>query len=128
MRNRIVHNTKNRCMHAKKCNICRYFRQTFTNSETNYMTKLYFSLQIVYKARRNKSYNLQYKLLIVKRFSETNNVQIKRLRNIKLLKHSQVTVSFQTSLKLDMWSIINRFKPNNRKLAYKSLRRWKPFP
>lgn len=43
-------------MHAKKCNICRYFRQTFTNSETNYMTKLYFSLQIVYKARRNKSY------------------------------------------------------------------------
>lgn len=71
---------------------------------------------------------LQYKLLIVKRFSETNNVQIKRLRNIKLLKHSQVTVSFQTSLKLDMWSIINRFKPNNRKLAYKSLRRWKPFP
>lgn len=43
-------------MHAKKCNICRYFRQTFTNSETNYMTKLYFSLQIVYKAIRNKSY------------------------------------------------------------------------
>lgn len=26
-----------------------------------------------------------------------------------------------------MWSIINRFKPNNGKLAYKSLRRWKPF-
>lgn len=71
---------------------------------------------------------MQYKLLIVKRFSETNNVQIKRLRNIKLLKHSQETVSFQTSLKLDMWSIINRFKPNNRKLAYISLRRWKPFP
>lgn len=43
------------------------------------------------------------------------------------MKHSQVTVSFQTSLKLDMWSIINRFKPNNGKLAYKFLRRWKPF-
>lgn len=26
-----------------------------------------------------------------------------------------------------MWSIINRFKPNNGKLAYKFLRRWKPF-
>lgn len=42
-------------MHAKKCNNCRYFRQTFTNSETNYMTKLYFTLQRVYRDRRNKS-------------------------------------------------------------------------
>lgn len=42
-------------MHAKKCNNCRYFRQTFANSETNYMTKLYFTLQRVYRDRRNKS-------------------------------------------------------------------------
>lgn len=41
-------------MHAKKCNNCRYFRQTFTNSETNYMTKLYFTLQRVYRDRRNE--------------------------------------------------------------------------